>query len=120
MTVQFTRTSPVLASLNIDKTEAFYQSKLGFTTVNKYGGDYLIMQRGDCVLHFNPCDDESIPQNTSCYVYLQGIDELYAEYQAAGVIHPNGKLDEKYYGLRDFSILDGDGNLIKFGQLAAK
>jgi catechol 2,3-dioxygenase-like lactoylglutathione lyase family enzyme len=120
MTIQFTRTIPVLPSLNLDKTETFYQSKLGFTTVNKFGGDYLIMQRGNCVLHFWPCDNAYLPENSSCYIHLQGVDELYAEYEAAGVIHPNGKLNEQDYGLRDFSILDGDGNLIKFGQLLAK
>ena len=119
MSIQFTRTIPVLASLNIEKTEAFYKEKLGFETLSNYG-DYLIMQRGNCILHFTICDDESIPQNTSCYVHLEGIDELYAEYQAAGVVHPNGKLKDEFYGLRDFAILDGDGNLIKFGQVLNK
>ena len=119
MTIEFTRTIPVLPSLNIDKTERFYQEKLGFSTQANYG-DYLIMQRGDCILHFWPCDDPSLPKNSSCYVYLQGVDELYTEYEAAGVIHPNGKLSTQYYGLRDFSILDGDGNLIKFGQPLGK
>jgi catechol 2,3-dioxygenase-like lactoylglutathione lyase family enzyme len=120
MAIQFTRTIPVLPSLNIDKTERFYQEKLGFETVSKYGADYLILKRGDCVLHFWPCDDPSLPQNSSCYVHMLGVDELYAEYEAAGVIHPNSKLSDEYYGLRDFSILDGDGNLIKFGQLLEK
>jgi catechol 2,3-dioxygenase-like lactoylglutathione lyase family enzyme len=119
MAIEFTRTIPVLPSLNIDKTEGFYQEKLGFSTQAKYP-DYLIMKRGDCILHFWPCDDPKLPKNSSCYVYLQGVDELYAEYEAAGVIHPNGKLSTQDYGLRDFSILDGDGNLIKFGQFLEK
>lgn len=117
MSIEFTRIIPVLFSLNIDKTEAFYQEKLGFQTVSKYGKDYLIVQRGECVLHFVPCDDPSLPQNSSCYVHMLGVDELYAEYQATGVVHPNSKLGDTYYGLREFSVLDGDGNLIKFGQL---
>lgn len=119
MSIQFTRTIPILPSLNLSSTENFYKEKLGFETVANYG-NYLIMQRGDCVLHFWPCDDENLPKNSSCYVHLQGVDELYTEYQKAGVIHPNSSLSEQYYGLRDFSILDGDGNLIKFGQLLQK
>lgn len=115
MSIEFTRTIPVLASLDIHKTEAFYKEKLGFEMLNNYG-NYLVMQRGEMMLHFVACDDKYIAENTSCYVYLQGIDELYAEYEAAGVVHPNGKLQDQFYGLRDFSILDGDGNLIKFGQ----
>jgi catechol 2,3-dioxygenase-like lactoylglutathione lyase family enzyme len=116
MAIEFIRGIPVLASLNIDETEAFYRNKLGFVTWQNYG-DYLIMERGGLVLHFQACDDPSIPKNTSCYIYLRGVEELYAEYKAAGVLHPNTpNLSDQFYGLRDFAILDGDGNLLKFGQ----
>ncbi len=115
MEIRFTRMIPVLASLDIHKTEAFYKEKLGFVVLNNYG-NYLVMQRADCILHFVACNDRYIAENTSCYIYLEGIDELYAEYEAAGVVHANGKLEDKFYRQREFSILDGDGNLIKFGQ----
>lgn len=116
MSIQFTRTIPILASLNLDKTQSFYQEKLKFETLARFGGDYLIMKRGECVLHFWPCDDPYIAQSTGCYVHMQGVDELYAEYQAAGVVHPNSSLKNEPYGLREFAILDGDGNLIRFGE----
>lgn len=119
MSITFTKAVPVLASLNIEATEKFYQEKLGFETVNNYG-NYLLMERAGCMLHFWLTDDKYIAENTSCYVYVTGVDELYVEYDAAGVVHPNGRLADQYYGVRDFSILDGDGNLIKFGQLAAE
>lgn len=119
MAVKFTKAIPVLASLNIAATETFYQEKLGFQTISNYG-NYLIMRRGAFVLHFWHCQDKYIAENTSCYVDAQGVDELYAEYEAAGVVHPNGKLRDHDYGMRDFSILDGDGNLIKFGQAIEK
>lgn len=115
MAIQFTHSFPVLASLDIHKTEQFYQRKLGFETSMNYG-NYLTMKRGALMLHFQACDDPYIAQNTSCYIYVQGIDELYAECQAAGVLHPNTSLTDQHYGLREFSILDGDGNLLKFGQ----
>ncbi len=115
MTIEFTKAVPVLASLNIEATEKFYQEKLGFEVVNNYG-NYLIMQRQGLMLHFHLTDDKYIAENTSCYVYVTGVDELYAEFEVAQVVHPNGKLADQFYGVRDFSILDGDGNLIKFGQ----
>ncbi len=116
MAIEFTKAVPVLASLNIEATEKFYQEKLGFESVNNYG-NYLIMQRQGLMLHFQLTNDKYLAENTSCYVYVTGVDDLYAEYAVAQVVHPNGKLTDQFYGVRDFSILDGDGNLIKFGQL---
>ena len=37
----------------------------------------------------------------------------------AGVVHPNGPLTDQPWGLREFAVLDGDGNMIKFGQRMA-
>jgi catechol 2,3-dioxygenase-like lactoylglutathione lyase family enzyme len=117
MAIEFRQAVPVLASLNIPATEKFYQDKLGFKTINNYG-NYLLMQREGLALHFTLTNDKYIAENTSCYVYVSGVDELYAECEAAGVVHPNGKLSDQFYGVREFSILDGDGNLIRFGQLS--
>ena len=115
MAIEFKRAIPVLASLNINATEKFYQEKLGFQTLDNYG-DYLVMKRGTLILHFWSTQDKYLAENTSCYVDVSGVDALYAEYKVAGVIHPAGEIQNHDYGMRDFSILDGDGNLIKFGQ----
>ena len=39
---------------------------------------------------------------------------LYEEYQAKGVIHPNGRLDEKLWGTKEFGGLDPTGVCITF------
>jgi hypothetical protein len=75
------------------------------------------MSRGCIQLHFWHCSDKYIAQNTSCYVYVTNIEPLYAEYKASGIIHPNGPLKEQPYGMKEFAILDADGNLIKFGEV---
>jgi catechol 2,3-dioxygenase-like lactoylglutathione lyase family enzyme len=116
MSVTFTRVMPTLASLDYDRTEVFYRDKLGFRTLTKVD-DFLSMERDGFRLHFWRCTDVYIAQNTSCYVYVTGVDELYAEYQAEGVVHPNSQLGDRGYGVRDFAILDVDGNLITFGEL---
>lgn len=109
------KAAPVLASLDIDKTVSFYVSKLGFKATYHDAG-YGIVVRDDIAIHFWKCDDKIFPENTSCYVYVQEVDQLYEEMQQAGVIHPNGKLEDKPWGMREFAILDEDGNLIRFGQ----
>lgn len=107
---------PVMASLNIKKTVDFYQTKLGFDRIGYLDENYAVIGRDNFVLHFWKCNNKMIPENTSCYVDVEDIDTLYEELSAFNVIHPNGKLEDKPYGMREFAILDNDGNLIKFGQ----
>jgi len=111
----FERAIPVLASLDLDATQRFYADKLGFDAGPRYP-DYAICARDGVQIHFWLTDDEDIPKATSCRVDVVGIDRLYEEMREAGVVHPNGSLTEQPWGLREFAVLDGDGNLITFGQ----
>lgn len=112
------RADPVLASLDMAKTLTFYTNTLGFRQT--YGDEnYGIVVRDEIVLHFWKCDDPIFPKNTSCYVNVRGVDNLYYEMQAAGVVHPNEPLEDKAWGMREFAILDEDGNMIKFGEVLA-
>jgi catechol 2,3-dioxygenase-like lactoylglutathione lyase family enzyme len=107
--------TPILASLNADESIAFYTNKLGFTFHSNWDG-YLIFSRDEISIHLWPTDDPSIPKNTGCYVYVTEVDKLYTEYETIGVIHPNGKLKDMIWGMRQFSILDNNGNIIHFGE----
>lgn len=115
---QLERAVPVLASLDIEATQRFYADKLGFTAVARYP-DYGIVERDNVQIHFWLTDDADIPKATSCRVEVDGVDQLYEEMNASGVVHPNGPLTDQPWGLREFAVLDGDGNMIKFGQRAA-
>ncbi|MDB5062222.1 MAG: hypothetical protein JWP67_2065 [Mucilaginibacter sp.] len=55
-------------------------------------------------------------QATVCYINVTEVDKLYAELKAKGVIHPNGDLQDMPWKMRQFSILDSDGNIIHFGE----
>lgn len=107
---------PVLASLNIAKTVAFYKNQLGFDKLGYMDENYAVIARDKVEIHFWKCNDKIHPENTSCYVFVQDIDTFYEEMKAAGVVHPNGPLEDKPYGIKEFAILDQDGNLIKFGE----
>lgn len=106
---------PILASLNADETIKFYTEKLGFTFHNNWDG-YLIFSRDSMHLHLWPTNDPEIPKNTGCYVNVTEVDNLYAEYEPLGIVHPNGKLEIKPWEMKQFSILDNSGNIIHFGE----
>lgn len=112
------RAVPVLASLDIEATQRFYKEKMGFTAVARYP-DYGIVARDDVQIHFWLTNDTDIPKATSCRVDVIDVDALYEEMSASGVVHPNGPLTDQPWGLREFAVLDADGNMIKFGQRTA-
>jgi hypothetical protein len=72
------------------------------------------MQRDAVQVHFWKCDDKGIPAVTGCRVGVHDIVALYEELKLKGVIHPNAPLQQKPWGLNEFAILDGDGNLVTF------
>lgn len=118
MNVQFLHTAPILTSYDIEATEAFYTQKLGFVTNTRFIElGYLIMERGAVMLHFNLATEGSPASTmTECYITVQDIDSLYAEYEANGVIHPQGALELKPWGMKEFAVLDRDGNALRIGQ----
>lgn len=105
---------PKLASLDIERSLAFFE-RLGFERRGSYP-DYGIVLRDGVQIHFWLCTDPRVPRETGCGVAVDGIDALYEDYSTLGVIHPNGQLEDKPWGVREFSILDADGNLITFQQ----
>ena len=106
---------PILASLNEKETISFYTEKLGFTFHSSWEG-YIILGRDKINLHLWPCTDAQIAKNTGCYINVTEVDKLYAEYEPLGVVHPNGALKEMPWKMKQFSILDNNGNIIHFGE----
>ena len=106
------RCIPILASLNIDETAAFYTGQLGFK-VDRYG-DYLLARRDDMEIHFWLTDEPKYAQNTACYIRGGQIVALYEEFRAKGV----PRLSEfavRPSNMKEFYIHDPHGNLLKFG-----
>ena len=106
---------PILASLNTEETIKFYTEKLGFTFHNNWDG-YLIFSKDDINIHLWPTNDPEVPKATGCYINVTEVDKLFADYKAQGVVHPNGTLKNMPWEMRQFSILDNNGNIIHFGE----
>lgn len=112
--VRFVSATPVLASLDIERSVAFYVARLGFTRVHVEQGVYGMVESGQVELHFWACDDRRIAEATSCRIRVRGIEALYGPCREQGIVHPNAALDRKPWGTREFAILDPDGNLVTF------
>ncbi len=120
---KFYRTEPVLFVHDVQETAVFYRDKLGFHIDFLYGDppQHGGVSRTDwsgagAVLQLAqvPPEREIIP---SGYLYIfvsHDIDDLFAAYQAAGVTIRSEP--ESYpWGLREFTIADNNGHLLRFG-----
>jgi len=103
---------PKLASLNIERSVAFFEA-LGFTRVAVYP-TVAMVSRDAVDLHFWLTPDPAIPRATGCRVNVDAIDALYREFLPLDIVHPDDPLGDKPWGTREFSILDADGNVLTF------
>jgi catechol 2,3-dioxygenase-like lactoylglutathione lyase family enzyme len=93
--------SPLIpAGSDVEATLAFYVHKLGFTTIHKDGEptEMAIMQRDAVEIFLCRNDDRYVAAQTSFRIHVQHVEQLYGEYQAQGVIHPDGQLTTKPWG----------------------
>lgn len=103
---------PELPVSDVSAAVAYYQKVLGFR-INYAQDDLGVMDRDDVTLVLIP---RSAKQGTgSCYAYIRDADALHAELTARGA-DVQGRPVSRPWGLRDFSVLDLDGNRLTFGQ----
>ncbi len=117
-TPKFLSAIPVLPAVDIAAAVTFYEQKLGFTT-DFQSDDYAGLRRGGVQLHLWQCSDRQVAENTSCRINVSGITQLYEDYQAQQIIHPNGALTTKLWGLDEFVVLDLNGNCVTFAESPA-
>lgn len=112
------RSEPILPARDLAGTRAFYES-LGFKA--GYNDDkYDILRRGELVVHLEH-DADLIPERNrfSCYWRVPNADRLYSEFAALG-LPADGmpRLTEpadEPWGMREFTLKDPSGNLIRVG-----
>jgi len=111
--------SPKLPMRDKNATRKFYLNNLGFTEFGNADFDgYLMLERDSIQIHFFEFYDlEPMENYGQVYIRTDNIDKLYQSLLDIGTpIHPNGKLETKPWGQKEFSILDPDNNLLTFGQ----
>ena len=98
-----------------DKALRFYTEVLGFTQAFRYG-TYVGLRMAKCELHICP-SDPGRSSRIGCgnaYVICDEVDEYFRKIKAAGA-NPKTQPADQFYGMRDFIILDPDGNQLSFG-----
>lgn len=100
-------------------TREFYINKLGFQEFGSTDFDgYLMLTKDSIQIHFFEFK-ELDPKENYGQVYIR-TDKIENYYQSLldnkTRIHPNGQLENKAWGQKEFSILDPDHNLLTFGQ----
>ena len=114
-----TEINPKLPMRDKAVTKDYYLNKLGFKTSGENDFDgYLIVHRDNIEIHFFAFKDLDPEENYGqVYIRTNEIDKLYQTLLDSKVsIHPNGHLENKFWGQREFSLLDPDKNLLTFGQ----
>ncbi len=112
-----TNIHPKLPMRDKNVTRAFYIDKLGFQEIGDYEG-YLMVQKDKIEIHFFEFKELNPKENYGqVYIRTNSIDDFYQTLLDNKIgIHPNGKLESKPWGQKEFSILDPDTNLLTFGQ----
>jgi catechol 2,3-dioxygenase-like lactoylglutathione lyase family enzyme len=117
--------APILPSRELEATAAFYE-RLGFERLSLWPEQYLIVMRWEVGLHFfhHPQLDpwSSI---AGCYLYVDDADALHAEFAqldlpGEGIPRLHGDPEDTDYGLREFALVDPEGNLLRFGSRLAR
>jgi catechol 2,3-dioxygenase-like lactoylglutathione lyase family enzyme len=115
---------PTLPCRSIDDTVAFYRG-LGFEGgAHAFNSDYAILRRGVVELHFF-AHRELVPAESSagCYIRVLDVDAIHRDFLAARLprvgIPRMDTPEDKPWGLREFAVVDPDGNLLRVGQVMA-
>jgi catechol 2,3-dioxygenase-like lactoylglutathione lyase family enzyme len=115
------RSEPILPSRDLAETRTFYR-RLGFTCWFDAGApwEYEIVSRGHLVVHFFE-NSGLVPDRSDagCYLRVVDADRLHAELSQLGLPEEGiprltAPRDEPW-GMREFTIVDPSGNLLRVG-----
>lgn len=113
---------PTLPCRSVSAAVAFYH-RLGFGGgAHAFNSDYAILRRGSVELHFFAYKALVPAHSTAgCYIRVLDVDDIYRAFSAVQLprtgIPRMDLLEDKPWGLREFAIVDPDGNLLRIGQI---
>lgn len=114
-----TAINPKLPMRNKSVTKDFYINKLGFSVFgNPNFEGYLMLEKDQIQIHFFEFKALNPKENYGqVYINTNDIERCYQSLlDTKTAIHPNGALEIKPWGQKEFAILDPDNNLLTFGQ----
>jgi uncharacterized glyoxalase superfamily protein PhnB len=109
--------APVLVVQDVLKAVEHYRDVLGFRTEFVYGEPtfYAGVERDNVLIHLQAASEtKRLPGHGAINVFVTDVDALYRELKARGARALTEPTDYPY-GMRDFDVLDLDGNHLSFG-----
>lgn len=115
--------APQFLVMDVRKSAEWYRDKLGFE-IGPYFEEppvFVILNRDGTRLMLSLAEGSRGGSNRShkgvsidCYVWVEGIDALYAEFKRNGANVTLEPID-RFYGLREIEVTDPDGYVLCFG-----
>ncbi len=113
----FESVSPILAVQDLPQALAYYRDVLGFDIAWTWGEPATLAavcrDRVEITLARRTTEHALGPSHL--YLRMTGIDDYHARLQQDGA-RITVSIDNRAYGLRDFRVVDPDGNILDFGQ----
>ena len=116
-----TGAAPVLSVTDLSAALAYYEQALGFEVTFRWGEPvtYACLCRDEVQLHLAPASltGKVAGQGQLC-LFVRDVDAIHAELAARGarILKPPHSYD---YGMREFDLLDPDGNRLIYGAAAS-
>jgi uncharacterized glyoxalase superfamily protein PhnB len=112
---------PVLPAADTAESLKWWTAICGFTETfrDKTPPSYAGINRGEAHLHIAEMSDKALARTvgdqTMVRLAVKGIEAMYAEYQKrGGKVHPNGSLQTKPWGTKEFATIDPNGVCVTF------
>jgi catechol 2,3-dioxygenase-like lactoylglutathione lyase family enzyme len=96
---------------------AYYRDAIGFEVTFEYGQplSYACLCRDEVGLHLLAAAvTKRLPGQGGLCIFVRDVDQIYAEVSARGARLLN-RPEDRDYGMRDFDVVDADGNQLTFG-----
>jgi uncharacterized glyoxalase superfamily protein PhnB len=110
--------APIFQVANLERSIDFYTRVLGFEVGWTAGEppDRASLCRDHVEITI---ETDAAPMRAQAYIYVIGVDEIYASAAAAGANVTVPPAD-RFYGMRDGRIVDPDGNELHIGESLVK
>ena len=102
---------------DVTRSIQHYRDALGFRVEFTYGEPtfYAGVERDNVLIHLQAAaDTKRQPGQAAVYVFVTEVDALYEELRSRGANTLKAPKDYPY-GMRDFEVVDLDGNQLSFG-----
>ena len=105
---------PILPVMEMKDAISFYR-RLGFD-VDPYDDGYsFVSNSGHEILHLRVVEDLDPARNAaSVYFHVREVDDVHGEWTGEGIA--TGEVVDQPWGMREFTVTDPAGNLIRVGQ----